>query len=101
MDGQAAEVARLLALGAPTEHKGGDRQWTPLIVAAARGKYNEVVILLVNGGANLEACDIRGSTALMWASVDGHLALVKLLSDKGASINARDGDGGDALLLAA
>ena len=26
--GEAAEVARLLALGAPTEHSGGDRQET-------------------------------------------------------------------------
>jgi len=68
MSGQAAEVARLLALGAPTEHKGWRyMQWTPLI-AAERG-HIEVVILLVNGGANLEAGDKWGWTAIMWASL--------------------------------
>jgi len=81
-EGQAAEVARLLALGAPTEHKGGDRKWTPLMTAAERG-HIEVVILLVDGGANLEARNIWGWTALMRASINGRLAIVKLLSDKG------------------
>ena len=97
---QAAEVARLLALGAPTEHKGLGQE-TSLMVAAARGKYIEVVILLANGGADLEARDNWGWTALMRASIHGHLTIVKLLSDKGASINARSNSGGDALLLAA
>jgi hypothetical protein len=99
--GQAAEVARLLALGAPTEHEGrGDLQWTPLMAAASRGDI-EVVIMLANGGANLEARDLVGFTALMRASSRGRLAIVKLLSDKGASINARANNGGDALLWAA
>jgi hypothetical protein len=98
--GQAAEVARLLALGAPTEHKGGFMQGTPLIAAAREG-HNEVVVLLANGGADLEARNIAGLTALMWASIKGRLAIVKLLSNKGASIKARANDGSDALLFAA
>jgi ankyrin repeat protein len=82
-EGQAAEVARLLALGAPTEHKGrGYMQVTPLIAAATRG-HIEVVILLANGGADLEARDKWGLTALMLATINGRLAIVKLLSDKG------------------
>ena len=93
-------MARLLALGAPTEHKGGYRKWTPLIAAADRG-HIEVVILLANGGANLEARNIAGLTAIMWASNHGRLAIVKLLSDKGSSINARSNRGRDALLWAA
>ena len=100
MCGLAADVARLLALGAPTEHKGG-WQWTPLLVAADQG-YIKVVTLLVNRGANLEARDeYGGGTALIHASFKGHLAVVKLLSDKGASINTRDKDNYDALLWAA
>jgi hypothetical protein len=97
--GDAAEVARLLALGAPIEHTGY-WQWTPLLSAADNG-HIEVVTLLVNRGANLEARGKNGWTPLIHASRSGHLAIVKLLSDKGASINARDNDGGDALLSAA
>ena len=41
-----------------------------------------------------------GLTALMW-DINGRLAIVKLLSDKGACINAQSNDGKDALLFAA
>ena len=98
--GQAAEVARLVTLGAPIETRGGPWQWTPLLVAANQG-HIEVVTLLVNRGANLEAHKGNGWTALISASFKGHLAVVKFLSDKGASINARTDIGEDALLLAA
>ena len=39
-----------------------------------------MVILLVNGGADLEPRDIWGWTILMEASINGNLAIVKLLS---------------------
>ena len=98
--GQAAEVARLLALGAPIEHRGL-WQKTPLIAAADSGNI-EIVTLLVNRGANLDARDDNGWNPLIRASLSGRLAVVKLLSDKGASINARNNnDGQDALLWAA
>ena len=84
-------------------------------MAAAERGHIEVVIMLANGGADLEARNIAGLTALMWASYRGHLVIVKLLSNKGtliwaeynewaqrgASINARANSGKDALLWAA
>jgi ankyrin repeat protein len=89
-----------LALGAPIEHKGGNLKWSPLIIAAQHG-HIEVVTLLVERGANLDARDDNGWTALIRASFKGHLAVVKFLSDKGASINTRGNNAYDALLWAA
>jgi ankyrin repeat protein len=79
--GQAAEVARLLALGATIGHRGL-WQRTPLMIAAQQG-HIEIVTLLINRGANVEARTEYGWTALIRASCIGRLAIVKLRSDKG------------------
>ena len=66
-------------------------------MAAAERGHIEVVILLANGGADLEARNIAGLTALMWASYRGHLAIVKLLS-KGTLIWAEYNEWAQKLL---
>jgi ankyrin repeat protein len=48
-------------------------------------------------GANVDAKDENGVTALMWAAGNGNTELMKLLLDKGANINAKDKDGHTAL----
>ena len=57
---------------------------TPLIWAAIQG-HEEVVRVLLEQGANLEARNNNGDTALMWASVMGHKEVVELLLDHGAN----------------
>jgi ankyrin repeat protein len=56
------------------------------------------LLLLANGGADLEARKIAGLTALMWASYRGHLAIVKLLSNKGTLIWAEYNEWAQKLL---
>lgn len=67
---------------------------TPLHIASARG-YDEMVRLLLDYHAALEARDWIGLTPLHVASRDGRFNIVKLLLDKGAHVNAtRAGNGG-------
>jgi ankyrin repeat protein len=61
----------------------------------------EIVRLLVEKGAPVDAVGMSGGTALHWAATRGHEALVWLLVEKGAVVNATDGDGGTALHWAA
>jgi len=81
-----------------------------LFNAAESGDLAKVK-LLTEKGANVNAVDLEGSTALdieggtalMTASGMGHLDIVKFLVEKGAAVNARttgDVDGGAALMMA-
>ena len=79
--GEAAEAARLLDLNAPVDHREGEEQLTPLIVAAQEG-HIEVVTLLANRGSDLEAFNTDGQRALMLASMEGHLEVVQLLVER-------------------
>eukprot|EP00731_Ephydatia_muelleri_P000708 Em0001g708a len=51
--------------------------------AARRGDLEEMVRLL-NQGADINGADKYGLTALMWASLRGHMDCVKELLEKGA-----------------
>ena len=46
------------------------------------------------------AKDKDGKTALMWASCNGHEAVVRLLIEKGADVNAKNNNGWTALMRA-
>ncbi len=52
-------------------------------------------------GADINAVDNEGKTALMKAAWHGHRNLCKLLISKGADINAEDNSGDTALIIAA
>jgi ankyrin repeat protein len=60
-----------------------------------------VVQLLLNKGADVEAKDKDGWTALIWAAQGGYEAMVRLLLDKRADVEAKDQYGWTALLWAA
>ena len=70
-----------------------------LIQAALKGNLPDVQIALTNG-ADINATgvsndlnygsDIKGVTALMVASWNGHTEVVKLLLDKGADVNVKN-----------
>jgi ankyrin repeat protein len=62
---------------------------TPLHVAATRG-IEEIVGLLIEANAHLEAKDEAGDTALMKALVNGNEGSAKLLIDTGADINMKN-----------
>jgi ankyrin repeat protein len=82
----------------------GDGQ-TALSKAAAAG-HVEVCRVLLQAGANIEAADNNGATALFWALKNSKLRVIAMLLEEGASIDAVEaaeaggvsGGGGGALV---
>jgi len=70
-----------------------------LVQAADKGDLQQVQSLLDNG-ANVNAKDDHGSTALMLASSTGNLEVVSLLLQKEANVNSKREDGSTALTMA-
>jgi ankyrin repeat protein len=63
-------------------------------------RQTEVITGLLDAGADLEACDEHGRTALLHACLYAVAApLIELLIKRGANIHARDADGRSALHL--
>ena len=61
----------------------------------------DVVKLLLESKADVNAEHTDGRTALMAAAQNGHLEIVKMLLESKADVNAKDNDGVTALMLAA
>jgi hypothetical protein len=58
------------------------------------------VLALLGKGANINAPNKEGETALRRASLFGHLDMVQVLLDRGADVNASNKYGGTALTMA-
>ncbi len=72
---------------------------TQLFYAVYKG-HLEIVKLLLEKGANVNAKDKYGDTPLLRATKQRHLEIVKLLLDKGADVNEKDKYGDTPLLSA-
>lgn len=72
----------------------------PLLKAASRGDTATVRALLAKG-ADVQARDAAGRTALMYAAENGDATSVQALLISGADVNARDWQGWTALMYAA
>ena len=87
------DVERLLQR--PQDPNGGG------LVVAAKNGHLEVVRLLLEAGANKDAANRFGDTALMIAIKNGSRKVVQLLTDAGADKDAAKGLGAAALMIAA
>lgn len=80
------------------------RRGTMLHAAAARG-HVEVARMVLDAGAAVEAVSddpfVRGATPLLVAARGDHVAVMKLLVERGANLHHRTPDGEDALSFAA
>jgi ankyrin repeat protein len=63
------------------------------LLSKSSEKEKEKIIKLLEGGANPNAKDTTGFSALHWATMNGNIEIILLLIDKGADINAKDNDG--------
>jgi len=86
--GQTAQAKQLLQRGASINQTG----WTPLHYAAT-GPRTELVGVMLDGGAAVDAPSPNGSTALMMASRYGPEPSVDLLLSRGADLNRRNEQG--------
>lgn len=101
-DGDAAEVARLLAAGAAPNARNPRFAGlpTPLVVAAFKG-HAAVVSALLAAGADATLTNVQGRTALHLAADQGHADCVDLLVRSGAPLGAVDFVGHTPLHVAA
>ena len=93
------EINELISRGADVNAIKGSYGWIPLFYAARYGK-NEIVKLLLDRGADVNAKDSYGWTPLLYAAAHGKNEIVKLLLDRGADVNVKANDGKTALSIA-
>ena len=98
--GNTAEVVALLGRGADANARRDDSRQTPLMGAAEAG-HEGVVRRLLEHGAQINAANKYGETALTLAADGGHTAVVSALLDWGADVNVVDEFGDTPLLNAA
>lgn len=101
LQGDTLGVRNLLLVGADPNTPPGlnDRGMTALMFAAWRG-HDEIVALLTQSGASINATSNSGMTALMYAAFGGHLRSVQLLLGSGANPNLQGERGKNALMYA-
>ncbi len=74
---------------------------TPLLIAAQKG-YPDMVMLLLENGAEVNVADARGNTPLIFvAHKIGNVEITRRLLEKGAAVDAQNGVGETALMYAA
>ncbi|MGV3721612.1 MAG: ankyrin repeat domain-containing protein, partial [Actinomycetota bacterium] len=88
-----------LKAGADPNQRGREGM-TPLCCATAVHGRPELLRLLVDSGADVNAADPKGCTPLMWAVRFGNTAVARQLLELGADPNARNNDGDTVLQVA-
>lgn len=77
--------------------------WNDKLLIAADldfvGDLQSVEVCIENG-ADVNARDMDGFTALMWACMRGNFEIVKYLVERGADVNAKNDAGFTALMMA-
>ncbi len=81
-----------MSLSSASVHTEDNFKWTPLHFACIGGQQ-DVVELLLEKGANLEAVTVNGGTPLMRAVESANPALVQYLIDRGAKVQAENKKG--------
>lgn len=96
-----AAVKRLLANGSvDVNARTGGVHNRPLVVLAADAGRAEIVTLLLDTGAKIDAVDDYGETACHAAVRKGHAAVLELLVARNANLSLRNGNGATPLHVA-
>jgi ankyrin repeat protein len=98
--GDLARVKLLIADGKNPDEPDSNGRRTPLHWAV-RGNHPEVVMALIEGGANPDVGDQAGKTPLEHAAESSMVEITTMLIKAGADVNKRDLVGGNAVLWAA
>jgi ankyrin repeat protein len=98
--GHTAAAAALLAKGAEVKARSTNPMQNTPLHAAAAGRQMDLVKLLIDHGADVNARQHGGWTALHAAAQSGDAALVQMLLENGADVSARADNNQSALDLA-
>ena len=96
-DGSPATVSHLLAARADPSAAGGADGRTPLHVAVLHER-DEIMQQLLDAGAEVDATNSMGSSALHWAAERGLVTSVGLLIQAGARLELKSRFGGSTAL---
>ena len=80
----------LIKKGADVNAKDNSKDGKTALLLAASAGQKDVVKLLIEKCAKLEAKDSEGGTALLWAASEGHKDVVELLIERHADVNAKE-----------
>ena len=64
----------------------------PMLPALSEGGHEKIVQILLDAGAEINAQEEDGSSALITASGGGHKKIVQMLLERGADVNAQGGE---------
>jgi len=99
--GQTDKIAQFLKLGVDVnKRENSGLGLTPLMIAVNE-KYKELIRILINYKADVNARDTAGRTVLMWAILVNNEDIIDLLIEAGANVNMKDKIGETALMVAA
>ena len=98
--GSTVLTATLLSRGSPHPDQGTPQGFTPLMAGAAKG-YLDIVMILLDNGADPTIRADDGTTALYLAAQNGHSAVVAVLESRGADLEAKRSNSGATPLHAA
>jgi ankyrin repeat protein len=93
-------LAIVLSLSHPAAGQAGSSSLNDQLIKAAGNGDTAAVRQMLEKGANIEAKDDKGYTALITAAYLGNTEVVKLLLAKGANIDAMNDEGSTALIKA-
>ncbi|BFZ21801.1 hypothetical protein BsWGS_24840 [Bradybaena similaris] len=99
-DGHGTTGKTKLMSAAASEGGHGTTGKTKLMSAAASGKI-DLILSLIDGGADLNEFDSNGKTSLMYAVLNRKVECIRLLISKGCNVNKRDINGCTALMISA
>jgi hypothetical protein len=96
------KVKNLAAELTPQQINQTNAKGNNALMIAAKSGNDEMVEILLNKGANIDAINEEGQNALMFAANSGNVNSVEILLNKGANINAvTNNDRTTALMIAA
>ena len=94
------KAIQLVREGADVNAKDRDKlNYTPLMYVSFDGS-TELIKLLLDNGADVNAKNESGVTPIMIASINGYLDTVELLIDNGADVNAKNESGVTPIMIA-
>ncbi len=98
-EGDIEGVRTLIDRGADPNVRAGVNGWTPLMHAVHKHQTGSAIVLL-RGGADIDARMQDGKTALMMAAGYGYADMVRALLDRGADAYLKTNGGETALTFA-